>query len=970
MVSATKVPTISSLVHPKSTSAAAFHSTTTPPRSISTKASGHPARSRSRRRSWPTPDRARVGAASGTHRATVVIGHRGWARVPPQQPSQFVDHRCALQPASAAGPRGRGGVSGQSRHGAAPIQGFPRRGVPAGTWVDGGRPPPGSAVYRACRGRGHRHRAEAGMGGEGPATGRGGPAGAVVHSGPIPDNPLRYVLVYALELDGGGVAIVDAGWDTDEAWYALLRGRRRGGQHQRRPGRAGHPHPPRPLRAGRSGARGLGSVDRPPPARRRLLESRYGDTDELLDAMFHFLADSGVPDEKLPDLAFASMVLKSMVTMAEPDVLFEDQKEIDLPGWRLRTIWTPGHSPGHVCFHSDDQRLLLSGDHILPRITPNISVHAQQFPNPLGDYPRVAGSRSTTSAPMRCSRPMSTGSPTSPVRIDEIIAHHADRLEEIVEVIRVHPGVDAWEITLGSTGPARGTRSNRSCNARPTARPWPTASCSNCTTGSGGSETPRPGSSWWRRSGTRSRPTGTPSTAHPGSNASDRHAGHPGGSWSPAWSSLRPGGSSSTSRPRPVPPRPSPTHVRLRRRVDPRRSNAAAGTQAPSHRHRPLRSRLLEAGLEPWQLASPCPARRSSPPGTGSPCSGARPVPGLAGHRLRPSNPVQRGHHRRRDVTCGRPRWRRGHPGLTTFVLGGGSPDTVATVQPWPRPRADPPTRPVSHHHRFGGRGQLPPTPFRPGGSPPSAVRTLARPPTWSAATTGTTYLPPVLATTDGTHYSTVATSNVPVRYPAVVSHWRMLYAFGGQTASTGSAVAATDDVQVIDPASHTTDRGRPPAARPLRSVGVRHRRDDLRGRRPGARGTDAHPDLRLRPLDRQAAPRRTPAPGRCLRRLHHRRHRTLGGRLHGGRRGRRPVRAPTRPASPRAPSSRCISLRPSPYGGPAGVPGAGAPYTGTLLIADRGNDRLIAMDTSPQHHLAVPVGHHAATAGRLLLPR
>jgi outer membrane protein assembly factor BamB len=41
------------------------------------------------------------------------------------------------------------------------------------------------------------------------------------------------------------------------------------------------------------------------------------------------------------------------------------------------------------------------------------------------------------------------------------------------------------------------------------------------------------------------------------------------------------------------------------------------------------------------------------------------------------------------------------------------------------------------------------------------------------------------------------------------------------------------------------------------------------------------------------------------------------------------------------------ISLRPSPYGGPAGSAGSGAPYQGTLLIADRGNDRLIALDTA-----------------------
>src|SRR3954463_3467096 len=41
---------------------------------------------------------------------------------------------------------------------------------------------------------------------------------------PIPNNPLRYVLVYALELDGGGVAIVDAGWNTNDAWKALCDG--------------------------------------------------------------------------------------------------------------------------------------------------------------------------------------------------------------------------------------------------------------------------------------------------------------------------------------------------------------------------------------------------------------------------------------------------------------------------------------------------------------------------------------------------------------------------------------------------------------------------------------------------------------------------------------------------------------------------------------------------------------------------
>ncbi len=265
---------------------------------------------------------------------------------------------------------------------------------------------------------------------------------------PIPDNPLRYVLVYALELDGGGVAIVDAGWDTDEAWGALTSGLREAGGSVSdvRAVLVTHIHPDHYGLAGRvreaSGAWiGLHPHDAV------MLDSRYGDTDDLLHTMVGFLADSGVPEDKLPDLAFASMALKSMVTMAKPDVLFEDGTMVDLPGWPLRTVWTPGHSAGHVCFYSAEQRLLLSGDHILPRITPNISVHAQQFPNPLGDYlESLAKVRDLDSDEVLPGHEYRFADLAG--RVDEITAHHAERLEEIVGVVRQHPGSTAWEITL------------------------------------------------------------------------------------------------------------------------------------------------------------------------------------------------------------------------------------------------------------------------------------------------------------------------------------------------------------------------------------------------------------------------------------------------------------------------------------------------------------------------------------------
>jgi glyoxylase-like metal-dependent hydrolase (beta-lactamase superfamily II) len=163
--------------------------------------------------------------------------------------------------------------------------------------------------------------------------------------------------------------------------------------------------------------------------------------------MFRLLNDSGVPEDKLPDLALASMITKSMVTMAEPDVLFEDGRDIELPGWSLRTIWTPGHSPGHVCFYSDDQRLLISGDHVLPRITPNISVHSQQVSNPLGDYlESLMKLRSLDTEEVLPAHEYRFSDLNA--RLEEIIAHHDARLEEIERVINGNQGSTAWDITL------------------------------------------------------------------------------------------------------------------------------------------------------------------------------------------------------------------------------------------------------------------------------------------------------------------------------------------------------------------------------------------------------------------------------------------------------------------------------------------------------------------------------------------
>jgi glyoxylase-like metal-dependent hydrolase (beta-lactamase superfamily II) len=68
------------------------------------------------------------------------------------------------------------------------------------------------------------------------------------------------------------------------------------------------------------------------------------------------------------------------------DVQLDDGDILKLPGIILKIIWTPGHAPEHICLYDKQNKILFSGDHILPKITSHISLHTFQKSDPLNDY--------------------------------------------------------------------------------------------------------------------------------------------------------------------------------------------------------------------------------------------------------------------------------------------------------------------------------------------------------------------------------------------------------------------------------------------------------------------------------------------------------------------------------------------------------------------------------------------------------
>jgi glyoxylase-like metal-dependent hydrolase (beta-lactamase superfamily II) len=111
----------------------------------------------------------------------------------------------------------------------------------------------------------------------------------------------------------------------------------------------------------------------------------------------------------------------------------------------LRAVHTPGHTAGHVCLALDEQRLLLTGDHVLPDQFPGAGVGGWFRANPLDVYERsldaVGGYAGWTGHPGH-------GSPVVdlPGRAREIAEHHRRRTDEVGLIAASEPGGTVWQL--------------------------------------------------------------------------------------------------------------------------------------------------------------------------------------------------------------------------------------------------------------------------------------------------------------------------------------------------------------------------------------------------------------------------------------------------------------------------------------------------------------------------------------------
>ena len=262
----------------------------------------------------------------------------------------------------------------------------------------------------------------------------------------IPIPSLKVVNVYAMELSGGGVAVVDTGWDSDESWESLKASLACIGHavEDVRTVVVTHAHPDHLGLAYRlveeAGAQVL--VSDVEAAR---LSGGAGGPLRFREALQRTYPTWGVPAPEVTAM-LAQSTPSSEASWLTPVVGIRDGELLDLPGWSVRGVWTPGHTQGHLCLHDARNRLLYTGDHVLPRITPGIGVHPAGETDALGDFLASLAKVATLDVDL-----VLPGHeyrfPGLRNRVEALLRHHEDRLDEVDAVVRAEPGVSCWQVT-------------------------------------------------------------------------------------------------------------------------------------------------------------------------------------------------------------------------------------------------------------------------------------------------------------------------------------------------------------------------------------------------------------------------------------------------------------------------------------------------------------------------------------------
>lgn len=139
--------------------------------------------------------------------------------------------------------------------------------------------------------------------------------------------------------------------------------------------------------------------------------------------------------ELLTLLGSVEDVLRPGPSFVKIDRTLSDGETMKLSQKTLDVIWTPGHAKEEICLYDSRDQVLFAGDHVLPEITPHISLRTYEKGNPLQDY--------LTSLDKVKELKVNFALPGHEYvfhnlreRVEQIKGHHAERCEEMKDQLK------------------------------------------------------------------------------------------------------------------------------------------------------------------------------------------------------------------------------------------------------------------------------------------------------------------------------------------------------------------------------------------------------------------------------------------------------------------------------------------------------------------------------------------------------
>lgn len=132
----------------------------------------------------------------------------------------------------------------------------------------------------------------------------------------------------------------------------------------------------------------------------------------------------------------------------------QDGDVIEVGPYHLRVVFVPGHTPGNTCLYLEEEKILFCGDHILFDITPNITAWPG-MDDALGDY--LESLKKVRKMDIQLALPAHRLNDMDVyVRIDQLLEHHKNRLQNTIDTLEKYPGSNAYEVASHLSWSMRG----------------------------------------------------------------------------------------------------------------------------------------------------------------------------------------------------------------------------------------------------------------------------------------------------------------------------------------------------------------------------------------------------------------------------------------------------------------------------------------------------------------------------------